>query len=113
MKALRGFTMGLLLTAMVSTGSVAAAASTSELLQQGLYAEEVDGNIDAAIKNYGQVIQQTVPPRETTWPRPFIRQGMCYLKTKDEQSAKTALEKLVTEYADQTEIVEKARAGPG
>jgi hypothetical protein len=35
---------------------------------------------------------------------------MCYLKVKDEQAAKTALEKLVNEYADQTEIVQKAQA---
>ncbi|MGA2172887.1 MAG: sugar-binding protein [Sedimentisphaerales bacterium] len=108
MKALRGFTMGLLLAAMALTGSIAAAASTGELLQQGLYAEEVDGNLDAAIKTYEQVIRNGSAPRNHV-AQALYRQGMCYLKTKDEQSAKTALEKLVTEYADQAEIVEKAK----
>ena len=35
---------------------------------------------------------------------------MCYLKIKDEQAAKVALEKLVNEYADQAELVQKAQA---
>jgi hypothetical protein len=108
MKTLRDITVGLLLAAMALTGSVAAAASTGELLQQGLYAEEVDGNLDAAIKTYGQVISNGSAPRNHV-AQALYRQGMCYLKTKDEQSAKTALERLVTEYADQTEIVEKAK----
>jgi hypothetical protein len=87
---------------------VAATTSTSELLQQGLYAEEVEGNIEAAIKTYGQVIQKVDAPRNHI-AQALYRQGMCYMKTKDEQSAKTVLEKLVTEYTDQVEIVEKAR----
>jgi hypothetical protein len=61
------------------------AKSTSELLQQGLYAEEVEGNIDAAIKAYGQVIQKVDAPRNHI-AQALYRQGMCYLKTKDEQA---------------------------
>ena len=78
------------------------------MLQKGLYAEEVEGNIDSAIKTYGKVIKKTDAPRNHI-AQALYRQGMCYLKIKDEQAAKTAFEKLVNEYADQTEIVQKAQ----
>lgn len=103
-KAIAGL---LLLAIMLPVCGAAPSSSTSELLQQGLYAEEVEGNIDAAIENYQKVIDNTSAPRNHV-AQALYRQGMCYLKTRDEQSAKAALEKLVKDYADQTEIVEKA-----
>jgi hypothetical protein len=88
--------------------AVAAAKPASVMLREGLYAEEVEGDIDAAIKIYERIIQDSSAPRNHV-AQALYRQGMCYLKTKDEQTAKTVLEKLVNEYADQTEIVEKAK----
>jgi tetratricopeptide (TPR) repeat protein len=108
MKKLGSITIGLLLTAMAITSNTAAAASTSELLQRGLYAEEVEGNMDAAIKAYGEVIKNSSAPQNHV-AQALYRQGMCYLKIKDEQSAKAVLEKLVAQYPGQTEIVDKAR----
>jgi tetratricopeptide (TPR) repeat protein len=84
------------------------AASTSELLQQGLYAEEVEGDIESAIKAYSQVIQNKSAPKNHV-AQALYRQGMCYLKTGDDQAAKTALQKLTIEYADQAELADKAR----
>jgi len=108
MKTFRTILLGLLLVALATTGTTASGASTSELLQQGLYAEEVEGNLDSAIKNYDQIIKNTsAPPNHVA--QALYREGMCYLKLKDEASARAALEKLVTDYPDQTEIVEKAR----
>ena len=107
-KTLRNLTTGLLLAAMALTSNVTFAASTGELLQQGLYAEEVDGNIDSAIKAYEQVIQNSsAPPNHIA--QALYRQGMCYLKIKNEAAARGALEKLVAGYPSQTEIIEKAR----
>jgi hypothetical protein len=108
MNTSRNLTISLLLTAMAMVCNSAVAASTSELLQQGLYAEEVEGNIDSAIKTYGLVIKNSsAPPNHVA--QALYRQGMCYMKLTDEQSAKAVLEKLVAEYPGQTEIVEKAR----
>ncbi len=107
MRTVKKIIMVFVLAAVVPV-CVAATTSTSELLQQGLYAEEVEGNIDSAIKAYEQVIQTTNAPRNHV-AQALFRQGMCYMKTRDEQSAKTVLEKLATEYADQAEIIEKAR----
>ena len=101
-------TLGLLLAALAITCNPAHGAGTSELLQQGLYAEEVEGNLDSAIKNYDQVIKNgSAPPNQAA--QALYREGMCYLKLKNEASARTALEKLVADYPGQTEIVEKAR----
>ena len=109
MRILGGITIVLTLALISAFCSQATAAPASELLQKGLYAEEVEGNIDSAIKTYGEVIKKTDAPRNHI-AQALYRQGMCYLRIKDEQAAKTALEKLVNEYADQTEIVQKAQA---
>ncbi len=108
MKKIGSIILSLLLTAAAMIGNTVSAASTSELLQQGLYAEEVEGNIGAAIKTYEQVIKNSSAPGSHV-AQALYRQGMCYLKLKDEPSAKAVLERLVTEYPGQTEIVEKAR----
>ena len=108
MRTLKTIVTGIVLTAILPV-CIAAAAPTSELLQKGLYAEEVEGNIDSAIKTYGEVIKKTDAPRNHI-AQALYRQGMCYLKIKDEQAAKTDFEKLVNEYADQTEIVQKAQS---
>lgn len=108
MKKLTSLTMGLLLAALAIGGNVAVAASSGEQLQQALYAEEVEGNMDSAIKAYEQVIRNTsAPPNQVA--QALYRQGMCYLKIKDEAAARGALEKLVADYPSQTEIIEKAR----
>jgi tetratricopeptide (TPR) repeat protein len=107
MRTLENITAGLVLAAMLLVCDVAQAKSTSEFLQQGLYAEEVDGDINTAIKTYEKVIGDASAPRNHV-AQALYRQGMCYLKTRDEQAAKAVLEKLVNEYADQNEIVQKA-----
>jgi len=107
MKTSRILAAVLALTATL-TCNAALAATTGELLQQGLYAEEVEGNIDSAIKTYGQIIKNSsAPPNHVA--QALYRQGMCYMKIKDEASARTVLEKLVAEYSSQTELVEKAK----
>ncbi len=107
MGTLKNITISFVTAAMLLVCGVASAASTSELLQQGLYAEEVEGNIDSAIKNYQKVIDDGSAPRNHV-AQALYRQGMCYMKTRDEQAAKAVIEKLVNEYADQAEVVEKA-----
>jgi hypothetical protein len=108
MKKIGTVTLSMLLTIAAMNCRIASAASISETLQQGLYAEEVEGNINAAIQTYAQVIaSRNAPPNLVA--QALYRQGMCYLKIKDEPSARAALEKLVAEFPEQTEIVDKAR----
>jgi len=81
---------------------------TGVLLQEGLYAEEVDGDLDAAIRIYEQIIKDTSAQRSHI-AQAMYRQGMCYLKKQDEQQAKEVFGKLVANYSDQTKIVDKVK----
>ena len=88
--------------------SMAQAKSASVLLQEGLYAEEVDGDLDKAIDIYAQIIKDGTAQRSHI-AQALYHQGMCYMKKQQEQQARLAFEKLVTEYSDQTNIVNKAK----
>ncbi len=90
------------------TGATAHAKSAAELLREGLYAEEVEGNLDSAIGIYQQIITDTTAPKNLV-AQALYRQGMCYMKKKDEAKAREVFQRLVTDYADQTDVVEKAK----
>lgn len=107
MERLRGITIILLLTVAVFA-CAAAGKAASTLLQEGLYAEEVDGDLDAAIKLYQQVIDQSAAQRSHV-AQAMYRQGMCYLKKQDEPRAREVFAELVADYGDQTRVVEKVR----
>jgi hypothetical protein len=88
--------------------SAARAKSPSELLQEGLYAEEIDGDLDKAISIYSQIIKDGTAQRSHI-AQALYHQGMCYMKKQQEQLARQDFEKLVAEYSDQTSIVNKAK----
>jgi hypothetical protein len=95
-----------LVVALIAPAALAKSASV--LLQEGLYAEEVDGDLDAAIRIYAQIIKDGSAQRSHV-AQALYRQGMCYMKKQQEQQAKLAFEKLLTEYSDQTNVVSKAK----
>ena len=97
----------LFLTVVLIT-SAALAKSASVLLQEGLYAEEVDGDLDAAIKIYAQVIKDGSGQRSHI-AQAMYRQGMCYLKKQQEQQAKLVFDELLADYSDQTKIISKVK----
>ncbi|MCP4612856.1 MAG: tetratricopeptide repeat protein [Planctomycetes bacterium] len=96
------------LLAVVALGSITFAKSAGALLQEGLYAEEVDGDIDAAIKIYEKLIAEGSAQRSHV-AQGMYRLGMCYLKKQDEQRAKEIFGKLVDNYSDQTKVVNKVK----
>jgi hypothetical protein len=98
----------ILFVAVVLIASAALAKSASVLLQEGLYAEEVDGDLDVAIRIYEKIIKDGSAQRSHV-AQALYRQGMCYMKKQQEQQAKLAFEKLLTEYSDQTNVVNKAK----
>jgi tetratricopeptide (TPR) repeat protein len=107
MKTLRIVTI-MFLFAFGLFNAVAAAKPASVMLREGLYAEEVEGDIDAAIKIYEQIINDNSASRENV-AQALYRQGMCCLKKKDDAGARAAFGRLVAQYADQTEIVAKVK----
>jgi tetratricopeptide (TPR) repeat protein len=100
-----------LLAAMLLLSLLAApvrAKSAAELLREGLYAEEVEGNLDTAIGIYQQIILDPTAPKNLV-AQALYRQGMCFLKKKDEAQAREVFQRLVKGYPDETEVVEKAK----
>jgi len=96
------------LLAVGALGTVTFAKTSGALLQEGLYAEEIDGDIDAAIKIYEQLIAESSAQRSHI-AQGMYRLGMCYLKKQDEQRAKEIFGKLVDNYSDQTKVVNKVK----
>ncbi len=62
MQRLKNITI-IFLLAVGMLNSVVLAKPASVLLQEGLYAEQIDGDLDAAIRIYGQIIADTSAQR--------------------------------------------------
>ena len=107
MERLKSITI-IFLLAVGALGTVTFAKSSSTLLQEGLYAEEVDGDLNAAIEIYEKIIADSSAQRSHI-AQAMYRQGMCYLKKQNEQQAKIVFSKLVADFSDQTKVVNKAK----
>ncbi len=92
----------------LAVGAAGAGKPTSVLLQEGLYAEEMEGNLDAAIKIYEQIIADGSAQR-THIAQAMYRLGTCYLKQQNEQQAKNIFSRLAAEYPEETSIIEKVQ----
>lgn len=97
-----------LLVLVGAIAAIALAKSASVLLREGLYAEEVEGDLDAAIGVYRQIVADASAPREQV-AQALYRLGVCHMKRKDELEARAAFSRLAADYADQTQLVEKVR----
>ncbi|MEN6578236.1 MAG: sugar-binding protein [Phycisphaerales bacterium] len=107
---MRGTTKLLIVAALLAAvlAPAAQAKTAAELLREGLYVEEVEGDLDKAVGIYQQVIEDTSAPKNLV-AQALYRQGSIYLKQKREMDAKTVFTKLVDNYSDQTEMVEKVK----
>ena len=82
MEKLKNITIIFLLAVGLLT-SVGQAKSPSLLLQEGLYAEQTEGDLDKAIEIYGQVIAEAGPSQRAA-AKATYQLGMCYLKKGEE-----------------------------
>jgi hypothetical protein len=80
----------------------------SILMQEALYAEEIDGDLDKAIKIYEQVIKSSSAQRSHV-AQAMYRQGMCYMKQQKEQQAQEIFQNLIAQYSEQTDIISKVK----
>ena len=94
----------LAITSLLATAPIAAAASPSELLEQGIYSEETKGDVDAAMKLYQQVVAESKAGQAVAAQAQY-RLGMCYHKKKNYAEATAAFEKVVRDYPDQRDLV--------
>ena len=87
---------------------VAQARDAEVLLQQAKNAEQVEGDLEQAISLYAELVEEhgSVRPVAAT---ALLRLGLCYERLGREE-ATNAYERLLAEYADQSDIATEARA---
>jgi Tol biopolymer transport system component len=97
----------LLLCLPLGIGS-AALQSGYDLFQKALMLERADGNLQEAIKLYQQIVEKFAADRKLA-AQTLLRMGQCY-ETLGQAGARKAYERVLSEYADQSEQVLVARA---
>jgi hypothetical protein len=99
----------MLLAAAISLAVAPAAwaASPSELLEQGIYAEETKGDLDAATNAYRQAVAEARPGWAGAAQAQF-RLGVCCYKKKEFTSGAAAFDQVIKNYPEQKELVAQA-----
>ncbi len=87
---------------------VAHAKSPSLLLQEGVYAEETEGDLEKAISLYEQILEE-YKEVERLGARATFQLGMCYWKKGQSQKAARYFQEVVDYYPEQTSITKKAK----
>ena len=78
------------------------------LFQSGLYAEEVQGNLQKALTSY-QTIVRLYSDNRPIAAKAWLHIGFCYEKLGQDK-AREAYQKILSDYPDQREIAARARA---
>ena len=91
---------------MVSQSSFAQTAE--ELMPVAIQLEEVNGELENAIEVY-KVIIEMYPDNKPVAAKAYFHMGMCYEKL-GKQEAQNAYRMVLSNYADQDEMVKEARA---
>lgn len=81
--------------------------TAEQLYQSALYKEEIEGELDTAIKIYETIIKQ-YPENRPVAAKALLHSGICKERLGMKEAEK-AYESVVRDYADQVEIVSQAR----
>ena len=90
----------------------ALAKPASVLLQEGLYAEETEGDLDAAIKVYEQIVKDNAAQRPYVG-KAMYRLGMCYLKKGQKQQALETFQKQTSDSDSLAFATDQAKKATG
>src|SRR5262249_40871903 len=96
------------LLVIISGSLVAATNDTTGLLQRGLFEEEANHNLEAAIQAYQSAIAQFDQDRKVAATAVF-RLGECYRRQGNTNSATTQYERVLREFSDQAPLVALSR----
>src|SRR5579863_4900424 len=99
------------MAAGVGNGS-GATNEVSGLLQKGLFEEEANLNLDAAIQAYQGVVTQTDKNHQFAATAIF-RLGECYRKLGKTNEANAQYQRILREFPDQTELAKLSREYAG
>jgi len=78
-----------------------------KLLSEAIYQEEVNGDLDGAIKTYQLILSKYLDYRKVS-AEAYFHLGMCYEKL-GKQDAMKAYQEIIRNYGEQKDIVAKAR----
>src|SRR5881392_1351757 len=92
--------------------SVRAADGLTQTLQHGLYEEEANQNLDAAIKAYQSVISQSEEQRKVVATALF-RLGECYRKLGKTNEASAQYQRIIRDFSEQEQLVKLSREQVG
>ncbi len=107
MKKLRQFMSAAVIIGSVLT-TATAAESFSVLLQKGIFAEETERNLDAAIKIYQQITAEAATNRPVVAQAQY-RLGVCYQKKGSKEQAISTLNELLRQFPAEAALGQKAR----
>lgn len=85
------------------------AKSVSVQIREGIYKEQMEGDIDGAMKIYRKVIESASDNRRYAAEANF-RMGLCLLKKGNKAGAAEYFNNVIKNYADQVSVVEKAKS---
>lgn len=92
----------------VFVGTARAADTAAATLQKGLFEEEANHNLDAAIQAYQSVVTRFDDERKLAATAVF-RLGECYRKLGQTNEANAQYQRVVREFPDQTQLVKLSR----
>ncbi|OHB48862.1 MAG: hypothetical protein A2Y10_06315 [Planctomycetes bacterium GWF2_41_51] len=104
-------TLNTILFILMAFGSEVLAEQTKSpavMLQEGIYAEETEGNLDKAMEIYGQ-IRKDYNDVERISAKATYHLGMCHLKKGDKETAAKYFEEVVSYFPDQKSVAQKAQ----
>lgn len=107
MKTLRHLVLAAVIIGSVLTAAPAAE-SFSVLLQKGIFAEETERNLDAAIKIYQQITTEAATNRPVVAQAQY-RLGVCYQKKGSKEQAISTLNELLRQFPAEAALGQKAR----
>src|SRR6185436_6358518 len=81
----------------------------TEKLQRGLFEEEANHNLDAAIKEYQSVVAQSDEQRRVVGTALF-RLGECYRKLGKTNEANAQYQRILSDFSEQEQLVASIRA---
>lgn len=97
-----------LMVALSAFSSMARGDNVTNLLEEGIYAEDTKGDLDEAISIYKKIIDENEGNRINI-AKAYYRLGTCYLKTGDEAKAIEMFKKLLNSFPEQADIVNDAK----
>jgi len=102
------FIVVVLVFTFIGVSSGYAQQTAEQLYQSGLYKEEINGELDASIKIYETIINQ-YPENRSVAAKALLHFGICKERLGMKE-AQTAYERVVRDYADQSDVAAQARA---